>query len=123
MALTSRSKVLTQIVHDEKWNIVGYTLFVVFFLTSLFFEVILAYDGVFKGLEELRRSIVMDKATIFRRAAWIFIQVVAFYILLGRLVDDDASLVDDVVQGALVGLIFSSMHFYRWRHIVDKKSS
>lgn len=115
--------VLTQIVHDEKWNIVGYTLFVVFFLTSLFFEVILAYDGVFKGLEELRRSIVMDKETIFRRAAWIFIQVVAFYILLGRLVDDDASLVDDVVQGALVGLIFSSMHFYRWRHIVDKKSS
>ena len=83
----------------------------------------MAYDGVFKWLEELRRSIVIDKATIFRRAAWIFIQVVAFYILLGRLVDDDASLVDDVVQGALVGLIFSSMHIYRWRHIVDKKSS
>lgn len=51
------SIILTQVVQDEHWNIAGYTMFAVFFLTALIFEVILAYDGVFIGVEELRKHV------------------------------------------------------------------
>jgi len=115
--------VLTQIVHDEQWNIVGYTLFVVFFLTSLFFEVILAYDGVFKGLDELRRTVVISKRAVFRRVLEIFILMIGISMLFGHFSDEDPSIVGDIVNGIVSGVVISSMYLYRWRHIVDKKSS
>lgn len=82
----------------------------------------MAYDGVFKGIDQLRRAVVIDKATYYRGAAWTFIQALVFMIVIGHFMDDDQTFFDDVMQGILAGLILGSMHFYRWRHIVDKKS-
>lgn len=110
------------IVKDESWNIAGYAVFAVFFFTMAVFEVLMAYDGVFKGIDQLRRAVVIDKATVYRGAAWTFIQALVFMIVIGHFMDDDQTLFDDVMQGILAGLILGSMHFYRWRHIVDKKS-
>jgi hypothetical protein len=114
--------VLTQLVQDETWNIVGYTMFVVFFVTTLFFEVILAYDGVLIGLDELRRNVVISKRTVFQRVGWIFAYTIGISLLFGHFTDDDPSVIGEIVNGIVLGAVISSMYLYRWRHIVDRKS-
>ncbi len=116
------SIVLIFIVQDAPWDIVGYTLFAVFFLSSLFFEVNQAYDGVFRGLDELRRSVSIDRSVVVRRAAWSTIKFIGLFVILGRFMNSEESIFHDLFQGSIVGLIYSSIELFRWRHIFEKKS-
>lgn len=113
--------VLGYVIDDEIWNAVGLTLFAIFFLNALFFEVILAYDGVFKGLDELRQNIVIDRRTIIRRALMRGLESAVFFGVISTLTDVDNSTFDNVLEGAIFGVIMGCAYLYKWRHIVDRK--
>ncbi len=116
------SILLTQVVQDDQWMIAGYTLFAVFFLTALIFEVILAYDGVFKGVEELRKHVRMDKRTIVAKVIEIFINMIGLSLLISFLSKSDSPLLDTLIRGVGLGIMLSSMYLYRWRHHLGKPS-
>lgn len=117
------SWVLIAFFQDSVWEVVGYTTFVYAFAISAVFEFILAYDGVFKGLDELRSSIVVSRLEVWRKvgtSALVFgtLMAVSYFVM-----SDEPSVVGSLIQGSVTAILFGSWQLYRLRHVIDTEKA
>lgn len=118
VALIVTAAVLQLMRVAGEWKVVGLTLFVVFFCMVLVYEVLLAYEGVYKGRDELISRLRLKRATVVRKSILngIFMGAYMFCFLL--LPTKELGISWSVGEAVVIAAVFAWLHYSRYRKFI-----